>query len=25
MEVVGKELREHMLWKNDSDLDTASN
>ncbi len=24
MEVVGKELREHMLWKNDSDLDTAS-
>ena len=25
MEVVGKELREQMLWKNDSDLDTASN
>lgn len=25
MEVVGKELREHMLWKNDSDLDSASN
>ncbi len=25
MEVVGKELRENMLWKNDSDLDTASN
>ena len=24
MEVVGKELRENMLWKNDSDLDTAS-
>lgn len=24
MELVGKELREHMLWKNDSDLDTAS-
>ncbi len=24
MEVVGKELREHMLWKNDADLDTAS-
>ncbi len=25
MEVVGKELRENMLWKNDADLDTASN
>lgn len=25
MEVVGAELRQHMLWKNDSDLDTASN
>ena len=25
MEVVGKQLREQMLWKNDSDLDTASN
>ena len=25
MEVVGKELREKMLWKNDADLDTASN
>ncbi len=25
MEIVGKELREQMLWKNDSDLDTASN
>lgn len=25
MEVVGKELREKMLWKNDSDLDNASN
>ncbi|MGM9619619.1 MAG: ketol-acid reductoisomerase [Oscillospiraceae bacterium] len=25
MEVVGKELREQMLWKNDADLDTASN
>ena len=25
MEIVGKELRENMLWKNDSDLDTASN
>ncbi|MDF2838865.1 MAG: Ketol-acid reductoisomerase [Evtepia sp.] len=24
MEVVGKQLREQMLWKNDSDLDTAS-
>ncbi len=24
MEVVGKQLREHMLWKNDADLDTAS-
>ncbi|MBR2666639.1 MAG: ketol-acid reductoisomerase [Oscillospiraceae bacterium] len=25
MEVIGKELREQMLWKNDADLDTASN
>jgi len=25
MEIVGKELREQMLWKSDSDLDTASN
>ena len=25
MEVIGKQLREQMLWKNDSDLDTASN
>ena len=25
MEVVGAELRENMLWKDDSDLDTASN
>ena len=25
METVGKELREKMLWKNDADLDTASN
>ncbi|MGM9662833.1 MAG: ketol-acid reductoisomerase [Oscillospiraceae bacterium] len=25
MEVVGKELREQMLWKSDADLDTASN
>ncbi len=25
MEVVGRQLREQMLWKNDSDLDTASN
>ena len=25
MEIVGKELREQMLWKNDSDLDSASN
>lgn len=25
MEVVGKQLREQMLWKNDSDLDNASN
>ena len=25
MEVVGKELRDQMLWKNDTDLDTASN
>ena len=24
MEIVGKQLREQMLWKNDSDLDTAS-
>ena len=24
MEVVGKQLREQMLWKNDADLDTAS-
>ena len=24
-EVVGKQLRESMLWKNDTDLDTASN
>ena len=24
MEVVGAELRQHMLWKNDADLDTAS-
>jgi ketol-acid reductoisomerase len=24
MEVVGQELRSNMLWKNDSDLDTAS-
>lgn len=24
MEIVGKKLREQMLWKNDSDLDTAS-
>ena len=25
MEIVGKRLREQMLWKNDADLDTASN
>ena len=25
MEVIGKQLREQMLWKNDSDLDNASN
>ena len=25
MEVVGKQLREQMLWKNDNDLDNASN
>ena len=25
MEIVGKKLRDEMLWKNDSDLDTASN
>lgn len=25
MEVVGQELREKMLWKTDTDLDTASN
>ncbi|MBR2674064.1 MAG: ketol-acid reductoisomerase [Mogibacterium sp.] len=25
MEVVGRELREQMLWKNDNDLDSASN
>ena len=25
MEVVGKQLRDEMLWKNDSDLDNASN
>jgi ketol-acid reductoisomerase len=25
METVGKELREQMLWKDDSDLDNASN
>ena len=25
MEIVGKQLRENMLWRNDSDLDTASN
>ena len=24
MEIVGKELREKMLWKNDTDLDNAS-
>ena len=24
MEVVGRQLREQMLWKNDTDLDTAS-
>lgn len=25
MEVVGRQLRQQMLWKNDADLDTASN
>ena len=25
MEIVGKQLRDEMLWKNDADLDTASN
>ena len=25
MEVVGKQLRDEMLWKNDTDLDNASN
>ena len=25
METVGKQLRDEMLWKNDTDLDTASN
>ena len=25
MEIVGKKLRDEMLWKNDADLDTASN
>ena len=25
MEIVGKQLREQMLWKNDADLDNASN
>jgi ketol-acid reductoisomerase len=25
MEVVGKELREKMLWQGDDNLDTASN
>ena len=25
MEIIGKQLREQMLWKNDSDLDNASN
>ena len=25
MEIIGKQLREQMLWKNDSDLDSASN
>ena len=25
MEIVGKRLREQMLWKNDADLDNASN
>ena len=25
MEVVGRQLREQMLWKNDADLDNASN
>ena len=25
MEIVGAQLRENMLWKNDTDLDNASN
>ena len=25
MEIIGKQLREQMLWKNDADLDNASN
>ncbi len=25
MEIVGKQLRDEMLWKNDTDLDNASN
>jgi ketol-acid reductoisomerase len=25
MEIVGQRLREQMLWKNDNDLDSASN
>ena len=25
MEIVGRKLRDEMLWKNDTDLDTASN
>ena len=25
MEIVGRRLREQMLWKNDTDLDSASN
>ena len=25
MEIVGKKLRDEMLWKNDTDLDSASN
>ena len=25
MEIVGKDLRQKMLWKNDQDLDSASN
>ena len=25
MEIIGKQLREQMLWKNDSNLDNASN